>query len=239
MLERFYITTEANKFVNFGLHHLCGIAFFVLLGAILVVQGKKSDTATQERIGKTMGWVLTSAVVGCLLILIGLGRFDKTTDLPLHICNTLALLAPVLFYYKNNKLFQIFYYSVMAATTQAILTPHLEDVFPHYMYIKYFTVHCGLVVAVWYAILVQGFRPTFKGMFVAFGALQIFSGLLIGVNYLLGANYMYLNHKPPVASLLDYFGPEPYYVITVELVALLFFAFYYLPFYIFTKKSSS
>jgi hypothetical integral membrane protein (TIGR02206 family) len=235
-MERFYITTEASKFVVFGAHHLLGIAFFVVLGAILVVQGRKSDAATQDRIGKIMAWVLTAAVVGCLAILIGLGRFDKTTDLPFHICNTLALLAPVLFYNKNNNIFQIFYYSVMAATTQAILTPHLQDSFPHYMYIKYFTVHCGLVVAVWYAILVQGFRPTFRGMFVAFGALQVFSAALIGVNWLLGSNYMYLNHKPPVASLLDYFGPEPYYVITVELVALLFFAFYYLPFYFVKKK---
>ena len=230
-MERFYITTEANKFVTFGAYHIGGILFFVLLGALLVVWARKSEVAIQDRIGKIMGWTLTSAVVGCLVILLGLGRFNPTTDLPLHICNTLALLAPLLFYYKSNTLFQIFYYSVMAATTQAIITPHLEDVFPHYMYIKYFTVHCGLVVAVWYAILVQGFRPTFKGMFVAFGALQVFSAALIGINWGLGANYMYLNHKPPVASLLDYFGPEPYYVITVELVALLFFAVYYLPFY--------
>ena len=226
-MERFYITTEASKFITFGAHHWCGIAFFALLGTLLVVFARKSDIPRQDTIGKIIGWTLTTTVLVCLFILVELGRFDATTDLPLHICNALALLAPVLFYYKNNALFQIFYYSVMAATTQAILTPHLEDSFPHYMYLKYFTVHCGLVVAVWYAILVQSFRPTFRGMFVAFGALQVFSAALIGANWLLGANYMYLNHKPPVASILDYFGPEPYYVITVELVALLFFAFYF------------
>jgi hypothetical integral membrane protein (TIGR02206 family) len=54
---------------------------------------------------------------------------------------------------------------------------------------------------------------------------------MVVINYSLDANYFYLNHKPESASVLDYLGDWPYYIITVQLVIIPLFMLIYLPFY--------
>ena len=50
------------------------------------------------------------------------------------------------------------------------------------------------------------------------------------VNFLTGGNYMFLARKPETASLLDVLGPYPWYLLSLEAVALLLFLVLYLPF---------
>tara|TARA_R110002050_G_scaffold80801_9_gene172843 strand:+ start:4138 stop:4380 length:243 start_codon:yes stop_codon:yes gene_type:complete len=79
-------------------------------------------------------------------------------------------------------------------------------------------------------------KPKLKSVFKSFLALQIYVVIMIGLNYLLDANYFYLNHKPKSASVLDYFGEWPMYIIVVQLIVVPLFLLIYLPFYL-TRKN--
>jgi len=51
------------------------------------------------------------------------------------------------------------------------------------------------------------------------------------INFAIGSNYFYTRQKPPGGSLLDFFGPWPFYILVVEVLAMILFVLAYLPFY--------
>jgi hypothetical integral membrane protein (TIGR02206 family) len=54
--------------------------------------------------------------------------------------------------------------------------------------------------------------------------------LMVIVNALLDANYLYLRAKPPGPSIYDYLGPWPWYVLSAWVLGLVVCVLCYLPF---------
>lgn len=54
--------------------------------------------------------------------------------------------------------------------------------------------------------------------------------IIYPINILTGGNYMFLARKPSTASLLDVLGPHPWYLLALEVVAVVLFMLLYLPF---------
>ena len=202
----------------------------MILGALFIIEAQKKPLEQQERWANNLAWVLSFTVVAWVVLRIAFGLFNKNTDLPFDMCNVSALLMPLFIKNRKDWSFQVLYFLIMGGTTQAILTPHLYDAFPHYTFIKYFIVHCGLVVMILYVLFVFKMRPTFRGVGFAFIAMQVFLVFLILVNSLLGSNYGYICNKPDTASLLDYLGPHPIYIFVGQSIAVVLFLIYWLPF---------
>ena len=57
------------------------------------------------------------------------------------------------------------------------------------------------------------------------------SAVLYPINVMLGANYMYLNAKPPGATFYDLLGPWPDYILMLEFILILFFGMILIPFH--------
>ena len=127
-------------------------------------------------------------------------------------------------------MYEILMFWVLAGTIQAVVTPDVADGFPTFNFIRYWVVHLGLILIMFYATYVLNMRPTFKSVFKSFGALQIYVVSMFTINYLLGSNYFYLNRKPEAATLLDLFGDWPVYLLVTELVILPFFFMIYFAF---------
>ena len=66
-------------------------------------------------------------------------------------------------------------------------------------------------------------------MVKAFWGVQVYAVGIVLLNLLLGSNYFYIMRKPPTASLLDYLGPWPWYILVCEGIVLVLFLLVYAP----------
>ena len=179
--------------------------------------------------------IISSIVITFHIHKLSTGTYNISLDLPLFLCSFLGIVIPLFAYYRKYWMYEILFFWIVAGTFQGVITPDIPLGFPTFDYFRYWTVHLGLLIVMFYFTFVLNMRPTLNSVFKSFLALQVYVVVLIGINYILKANYLYLNKKPDSASLLDYFGDWPYYILVVQIIIIPYFLLIYLPFYL-TKK---
>ena len=118
----------------------------------------------------------------------------------------------------------------MIGGLHSMLTPEFTHGTDPVLMFDYFIVHGGLIAIPLYCIFVLGMKPRKKAWFKSFLYLQIFVICVGLIDYLLGANYMYLAVKPNVENPF-LIGDWPFYIIGLELATLLHAFLVYIPFY--------
>jgi hypothetical integral membrane protein (TIGR02206 family) len=150
--------------------------------------------------------------------------------LPLDLCTLTVFLSAWMLVTRSRRLFEIAYFWGLGGTTQALLTPDLQESFPAVSYLLFFLGHGGIIVALFFAMFVFGLRPYLDSIPRVIAITAAVAALAFAVNLAFGTNFMFLMAKPNQPSLLDLFGPWPWYLIGLVALSLLSFALLYLPF---------
>lgn len=217
--------------------HIFPIVFALLIGIIFINYAKhKLNRNQQNKALHIFGCFISFIVVAFHGHKISLGGYNLATDLPLYLCSLLGLTIPVFTYYRKFWMYEVLLFWIIGGTLQAVITPDIALGFPSFDYFRYWVVHLGLLIIIFYATFVFNMRPKLKSVFKSFLALQIYIILMAVMNWILKANYFYLNEKPQSASILDYFGEWPWYIIAVQIIIIPLFLLIYLPFH-FANKS--
>lgn len=219
-------------FQSYGLEHLLWLVAGAASAVFWIRLGKRQTT---ELAARRIGLIQSLIPAGLWLMLsLYMAIFESPVDLnlvlPFHISYFMNLLLPIMLWRRSYFLFEITYYMVMGGCIWSLLTPALEHGFPHYLNFRFFLVHMGLIQSVLYAIFVYGFRPSWQSFGRAFLWTNFYFVFVLGINYLLGTNFMYLSKKPTHPSLLDLFGEWPWYIIGAEFLCLMMFTLVMLPF---------
>lgn len=219
-------------FKSYGLEHVLWVVAGVFSTIGWIWLGKKQTTELgQQKIGLIQSLIPVAIWVGSSIYMLLFEQpVDLTLVLPFHISYFMNLMLPIMLWRRSFFLFEITYYMIMGGCIQSLLTPAQEQAFPHYLNIRFFIVHLGLLQSVFYAIFVYGFRPTWQSFGRAFLWTNIYFVFILGVNYLLGTNFLFLSHKPPTPSLLDLFGNWPWYIVGGEFLCLMMYTLVMLPF---------
>jgi hypothetical integral membrane protein (TIGR02206 family) len=238
MFYNSFFGTNPHEFVPYSSEYWLILLFFATLGASVLAFAKRQTEATQWRIGQVISWVLVATFSGYMLLKYWLGTFQAAEDLPFHLCNTSVFLSPLLMHTRSRALFYVLFCWILSGTLQGILTPNIYESMLHFNAVRYWTIHCGLVFEMVYCVAILRQRMTIRGAGIAFLAIQLYALLVFPTNYLLGANYGFLNKKPAHASLFDVLGDYPYYLLSLEGVAIVLFLLCALPFLFFTKNKN-
>lgn len=216
-------------FRPFSIEHGVPVLVFIISTILWIRFAASWSKSRQYQSAIVFSWTLAFAVLWWMIYRAFIGQFDIKEDLPFHLCNILTLVIPIALHFKSRWFFAILYFWVLAGTMQAVLTPDLKQPFPHYMYLRYWWIHCGMISIVIYCLLVFKWKIYFSDIKNAIIGANIYLVFSILVNLMTGGNYFFTMHKPDAATLLDFLGPWPWYLLTGQVVMLASFLLYYLP----------
>jgi hypothetical integral membrane protein (TIGR02206 family) len=217
-------------FLLFGPGHLLALALTILIPLCLGAWARRHEAAAHP-----VAAALALLLVANRLLALGMAaRADKLTldnALPMHLCDWATVVVVLALVGRNQLLFELSYYWGLAGTLQAVLTPDLAMDFTDVGAWTFFIAHSGIIVGAVYLVRAFGLRPRRGAVWRVFGWSQVYLATAALVNSVSGSNYGYLCAKPLHASLLDHLGPWPFYLLSLEALALLLFILVGLPFW--------
>jgi hypothetical integral membrane protein (TIGR02206 family) len=219
----------ATNFRLFGVTHLTILAAIVLLAALLAAaQRRLSPGGNGLRLG--LACVILLDTIWWYGYMTFHGQLTFPSQLPLDLCDVTLYLTVIALLTLSPAVFDVAYYSALAGTSMALLTPDLWENFPSLSTVQFFIGHGLVVSAVLYLVWSRQARPrrgSVARAMLALNLLAAFDGVFNGI---FKTNFMYLRTKPASASLLDLFGPWPWYIVAGEGVAFVLLLLLYLPF---------
>jgi len=227
-----------SKFEAFTPEHAAPVLVAIAVGWIATTLALRSSERMQRVIGTALSLtVLLAIVLGSLIVYLR-GEFNLREDLPLYLCRIIAWTIPLVMWTRNRFWLGIFYFWILAGTLQAIITPDLAEGFPDYFYFRYWFLHAGLVVVIVYGLIIYRVRINWKDFWRAVLFAQLYIVVVHLLNLGLGSNYSYTVQKPPGGSVLDLFGPWPWYVLGGEILMFILFLVLMRPFARFKRSGS-
>lgn len=227
--DTLFNTSTAPVFRAFKAQHSITLIVIVTLCLLIALAARIGTTSCRKWLGRGIAFLLMG-YAAFLYLQQGITRaLNWQNSLPLELCN-LVMIACVMSLFKPNRLTsEIAYFGGLSGTLLAVVTPDLTQGFPSWAFILFFWGHGATLLAIVFLVAGQSFRPSRGSILRMFVALNVY-GLVIGpIDAVTGWNYGYLCRKPSAPSLFDYFGPWPWYLLSIEVIALLSFFLLDLP----------
>ena len=224
-----------TKFIPWTTSHYAILALGLVFLVATILFHRRDPESMSSRI--TRGLI----IFGCLTSSVNTSasRFftETATNLdglvPLHLCDLTAFVAAFALLFRKPILCEVTYYCGLGGTFQGLLTPNLQEAFPHPNFFAFFQLHFFIVAASLLLPLGLGWRPRrplWKTALIVFLIIDAYLFIIFLVNLALGTNYAFLMHKPDNASLFDKLGPHPWYNLSVQGLIIIALIILSLPF---------
>jgi hypothetical integral membrane protein (TIGR02206 family) len=219
-------------FVIFGPAHLATLLAIILLN-LWLLRFKSATEQTKRRVALVLAIALWLDESAWHIWKYAIGEWTIQEMLPLHLCSVLIWLAGFMLILKVYPIYEFVYFLGIGGALQALLTPDVGIYgFPHFRYFQTFISHGLLVTAGIYMTTVIGFRPTWKSIGRIFIVMNLYMVPIYFLNSAIGSNYLLINHKPLMATIMDALPAWPWYIPWIEVIALVTCLLLYIPFII-------
>lgn len=205
-----------HGFTPFGADHLLMLALTGLAALGLALSGR--PTAREQDV-----WLrraLAAVLAGNEIVAFVVAAQQGVVRAPLQLCDLATGLSVWALLSLRPRVCELAYFWGLAGSLQAVLTPDLREGFPGFWWLKFFLGHGLVVLSAVYLASTGRVAVTHAGVWRAWGWTNVYALAAGTVNWASGTNYGYLARKPMQPSLLDYFGPWPYYILVMEAAAL-------------------
>lgn len=214
-----------------GVSHWAALAVLLVAGICVLELGQSHKRLTRWRTTFWLGIAcLFSLAPDLIALLIDEPEKHWTGMLPLHFCSVMQLACALSLWVPSRVLRSIVYYCVLSATFQGLVTPSVPHDFPSWTYFAFFLSHGLTVMAALYLPLALKWKPARWDLFWALLFGNLYLVVVHPVNMLLGTNYGFTIATPHAGSVLDFLGPWPWYLLFMQIPALILMYLLTVPF---------
>lgn len=139
--------------------------------------------------------------------------------LPLYLSRITSISIVIAFLTNKKSLNFIIFFIGSLGSVIALSIPDTSGyVFPHIMYIQFFTIHGCMFLATLFLFFVDNYRPDKNEFKKIIKFIIAYSIIISFINGFLGANYGYLEHPPASAKIFDLLPPGIIYKLGITAV---------------------
>ncbi len=205
---------QADRFEAYDTSHVTVLAVFAV-GAVGVVWlgGRIRESSAEQIVRRSFAIAVLGVTVPLQVLQLLPEEWNPNTSLPFQLCDLAWMFAVHALWTRNRVSATVTWLWGITLTTQGMVTPDLASAFPEPRFLMFWGMH---VLIVWSALLlVPGLRilPTWHTYRLTVAITLAWAVSVFTYNVIAGSNYGYLNKLPHNASLLDYLGPWPTYVV--------------------------
>ena len=213
---------STGRFETLGTSHLAVWGLFVVGVVLMVLLGRRvRGTDRAVRVSRVFALAIPALLLPLQVLDFLPGNYNVRTTLPVQLCDLACIAAAVALWTGHRVPVALTYYWGLLLTPQALLTPTLHADFPDPKFLAFWGMHLTIVWAAVYLTWGLGLRPSWRGYASTVAITAAWLVSIFAFNELAGTNYGYVNAKPATASILDLFGPWPWYVaVEIVLVAI-------------------
>lgn len=226
-------TGPGTPFHAYGASHVAVLLTLLALAPLVVLLGRWVRGGRHEQsVCRAFAVLILAVEIPIQIFSMLPAQFVLGDSLPFHLCDLAWMIAAVALWSRAGWATGLVYYWGLTLTMQALLTPHLEEDFPHWQFISFFMGHGLIVLAALFLTIGLGVRPSWRLLRGTIAITLGWAAVMFVFNALAGTNYLYLMHKPPTASAFDLMGPWPQYLFVAFAIGVTVWSLITAPWYI-------
>jgi hypothetical integral membrane protein (TIGR02206 family) len=211
-----------GDFTTYGTSHQVVLAMLVAIAVVLVWRGRAlRGTPGADRLSRSFALVFAVLTLPWQIRYLAPDVFNLQNSLPIQLCDLAWMTSLYALLTYRWWAVALTYYWGLTLSLQAVVTPDLGSQFPDPRFILYWAMHGLTVVTAIYLSWGLGLVPNWRSYRLAMSVTVAWAAVMYVFNEIAGTNYGFLNAKPETASVLDFFGPWPWYVLVeIGLIAV-------------------
>ena len=188
----------------------------VCIGLIIFI-GYKLSEKNKSFFTKFLGVLFFTRFVFLHGYMTGIGHWDITNSLPLHLCGISSLVIIYIMFKYNQSMYEYLVLLGIPSAVHSILTPQFINGWDGYYFPEFYLSHGAILLAPLYLSINYGYKLRLNSWITAFRnglLLACFIGLInliIGYFYGITPNYLYLCEAPIADNPLLFTTQWPYY----------------------------